>query len=94
MRSPGIRKGRECVIPDVSRTFHFGAKGLNINPYMQKLYFTERAFNTKTNVTFITNLLYASNYEKEITRLIRYACAVSVLEDFFYATCSVCSSSA
>ena len=83
MRSPGIRKERECVVPDVSRTFHFGAKGLNINPYMHKLYFTERAFNTKTNVTFNTNMLYASSYEKEITRLIRYACAVSVLEDIF-----------
>ena len=35
MRLDVIRKGRECIIPDVSRTYHFGASGLNMNPYFQ-----------------------------------------------------------
>ena len=35
LRLPEIRKGRECVIPDVSRTYHFGAKGINMNSYFQ-----------------------------------------------------------
>lgn len=26
---------RECVIPDISRTYHFGSTGLNMNPYFQ-----------------------------------------------------------
>ena len=30
MRMDFNKKGRECIIPDISRTFHFGAKGLNI----------------------------------------------------------------
>ena len=31
MRLPEIRRGRECLIPDVSRTYHFGSSGLNMN---------------------------------------------------------------
>nr|XP_033772480.1 protein O-linked-mannose beta-1,2-N-acetylglucosaminyltransferase 1 isoform X3 [Geotrypetes seraphini] len=33
MRSPEQRKGRECIIPDVSRSYHFGIVGLNMNGY-------------------------------------------------------------
>ena len=35
MRLPDIRQGRECVVPDVSRTYHFGSSGLNIHSYFQ-----------------------------------------------------------
>ena len=71
MRTQEIRKGRECIIPDVSRTFHFGSKGHNINPSMQEAYFTKRAINYKTNLKFNVGLLDAINYEKEVERLIR-----------------------
>jgi hypothetical protein len=30
MRLEDIRKGRECVVPDVSRTYHFGSSGVNV----------------------------------------------------------------
>jgi hypothetical protein len=30
-REPANTRGRECIIPDVSRTFHFGRRGLNVN---------------------------------------------------------------
>lgn len=33
MRMPEQRKGRECIIPDVSRSYHFGIVGLNMNGY-------------------------------------------------------------
>lgn len=33
MRMPEQRRGRECVIPDVSRSYHFGIVGLNMNGY-------------------------------------------------------------
>lgn len=33
MRMPEQRKGRECIIPDVSRSYHFGIIGLNMNGY-------------------------------------------------------------
>ena len=51
MRLDGIRKGRECVIPDISRTFHFGASGLNMNPYFHEHYFKEHVINSVPNVT-------------------------------------------
>ena len=50
MRHPVIRKERECIIPDISRTYHFGSKGLNINPYFQELYFQKHSLMTKPNV--------------------------------------------
>lgn len=50
MRMPEIRRGRECVIPDLSRTYHFGASGLNMNSYFQDIYFKRRAFNTQPSV--------------------------------------------
>jgi beta-1,2-N-acetylglucosaminyltransferase len=46
MRLPDIRRQRECVVPDVSRTYHFGSSGLNMNSYFQDIYFKKHAFNT------------------------------------------------
>ena len=39
----GCLQDRECIIPDVSRTYHFGATGVNINNYFQDLYFKKHA---------------------------------------------------
>jgi len=50
MRLPEVRKGRECVIPDISRTYHFGASGLNMNSYFQDVYFKKHSFNTLPHV--------------------------------------------
>jgi beta-1,2-N-acetylglucosaminyltransferase len=50
MRLPDVRRGRECLVPDVSRTYHFGASGLNMNSYFQDIYFKKRAFNTAPSV--------------------------------------------
>jgi len=51
MRHPGIRKGRECVIPDVSRTFHFGKTGVNMNNNFYDMYFASKSFNKDRDVT-------------------------------------------
>ncbi len=50
MRTPAVRKGRECIIPDVSRTFHFGLSGLNMNPYFHDKYFKKHSLLTVPNV--------------------------------------------
>lgn len=50
MRTNQMRKDRECIIPDVSRTYHFGSKGLNMNPYFQELYFKNKSVVTQPNV--------------------------------------------
>ena len=43
MRQPAQRRGRQCLIPDISRSFHFGEDGLNVNSKMQGLYFRNHA---------------------------------------------------
>ena len=40
----------ECLIPDVSRTYHFGSSGLNMNTYFHDIYFKKRSFNTLRDV--------------------------------------------
>lgn len=47
LRGPEVRKGRECVIPDVSRTYHFGSGGIHVNSYYQALYYGKHSFNTQ-----------------------------------------------
>lgn len=69
MRLPEIRLNRECVVPDISRTYHFGSKGLNIHPYFQEVYFKKHALNTETNVQFQGEKTRKDNYEKEIKSL-------------------------
>ncbi|KAM7436464.1 hypothetical protein ABFA07_013729 [Porites harrisoni] len=73
MRDNEMRKNRECIIPDVSRTYHFGATGLNMNPFMQHHYFTKHALNDKRNVKLNVDIMYKDSYEKELGRLIREA---------------------
>ena len=63
--------GRECIIPDISRTYHFGAKGLNMNPYFQASYFNKHRLNDKQNVRFDVAKVYKDAYEKEMHRLIK-----------------------
>ena len=70
MRTAGQRKGRECIIPDISRTYHFGAKGLNVGPAMNDAYFKRHAFNTQPNVKMNPEVMYKDKYEREIHRLI------------------------
>ena len=50
MRLPSVRKDRECIVPDVSRTYHFGTKGTNMNAYFQELYFKKHSLNTLPHV--------------------------------------------
>ena len=50
MRLGDVRRGRECIIPDVSRTFHFGSSGLNMNSYFHDVYFSKHSFNTEAEV--------------------------------------------
>nr|XP_027198225.1 protein O-linked-mannose beta-1,2-N-acetylglucosaminyltransferase 1-like [Dermatophagoides pteronyssinus] len=74
MRLSDIRRGRECIVPDVSRTYHFGSSGLNMNSYFQDMYFKKHAFNTNPSVLLKNvDLLKRENYERLINRLIRMA---------------------
>ncbi|PKU41496.1 protein o-linked-mannose beta- -n-acetylglucosaminyltransferase 1 [Limosa lapponica baueri] len=71
MRMPEQRKGRECIIPDISRSYHFGIVGLNMNGYFHEAYFKKHKFNTVPNVQ-LKNVesLRKDAYETEIHRLL------------------------
>jgi len=75
IRTAAIRKGRECVIPELSRTFHFGSSGTNINSYFQRQYFSKHAFNLLSNSSgssFGQQLehLQENNYEQLIDKIL------------------------
>ncbi|MBN3302274.1 PMGT1 acetylglucosaminyltransferase, partial [Amia calva] len=71
MRMPEQRKGRECIIPDISRSYHFGIIGLNMNGYFHEVYFKKHKINTVPNVQ-LKNVdgLKKDAYEAEIQRLL------------------------
>ena len=59
------------MIPDISRTFHFGQSGLNMNPYFHDIYFKNHAINTDPNVRLENvNQLISVHYEELIHNLI------------------------
>ncbi|XP_045133320.1 protein O-linked-mannose beta-1,2-N-acetylglucosaminyltransferase 1-like [Portunus trituberculatus] len=51
MRLPEVQQGRECLVPEVSRTFHFGAKGAHLTDYFQANFYAHTSFNTLNHVT-------------------------------------------
>ncbi|XP_056131766.1 protein O-linked-mannose beta-1,2-N-acetylglucosaminyltransferase 1 [Lampris incognitus] len=74
MRMPEQRKGRECIIPDVSRSYHFGIIGLNMNGYFHEVYFKKHKFNTVPNVQLKNvDSLKDDAYEVEIQNLLKDA---------------------
>ncbi|KAF8795092.1 Protein O-linked-mannose like protein [Argiope bruennichi] len=74
MRLPDVRKGRECIVPDVSRTYHFGSSGLNMNSFFQDIYFKKHAFNTQPHVELKDlDSVKKDNYEEVIHDLLRKA---------------------
>lgn len=50
MRMNSVRKDRECVVPDISRTFHFGSRGINMNSYFHEVYFKKHTLNSVRNI--------------------------------------------
>ena len=77
MRLPSVRKGRECLYPDVSRTYHFGASGLNMNPYFQELYFKKHSLNTLPHIVLNDlDKLESAVYETRVKALLSNAVPV------------------
>ncbi|XP_047230715.1 protein O-linked-mannose beta-1,2-N-acetylglucosaminyltransferase 1 [Girardinichthys multiradiatus] len=74
MRMPEQRRSRECIIPDVSRSYHFGIIGLNMNGYFHEVYFKKHKFNTIPNVQLRNvDSLRKDSYEAEVQKLLREA---------------------
>ncbi|XP_066918006.1 protein O-linked-mannose beta-1,2-N-acetylglucosaminyltransferase 1-like [Clytia hemisphaerica] len=73
MRMNVNRKDRECIVPDVPRTFHFGSKGLNVNPYFQSIHFNNRRLNNQSGIKFDVSKVTKDGYEEEVNRRIKQA---------------------
>ncbi|XP_065904612.1 protein O-linked-mannose beta-1,2-N-acetylglucosaminyltransferase 1-like [Dysidea avara] len=74
MRIDEIRKERECIIPDVSRTYHFGNSGTNVNPYFQEAYFKKHKLNKQPMVELKDlERMTHDGYEEIIHELIKKA---------------------
>ncbi|KAK2161829.1 hypothetical protein NP493_1555g00009 [Ridgeia piscesae] len=74
MRLPSVRKDRECIVPDVSRTYHFGSKGINMNTYFQELYFKKHSLNTAPHVRLkYIDSLKKQAYEELVNKLVETA---------------------
>ncbi|XP_063861843.1 protein O-linked-mannose beta-1,2-N-acetylglucosaminyltransferase 1-like isoform X2 [Scylla paramamosain] len=71
MRLPEVQQGRECLVPEVSRTFHFGAKGAHLTDYFQANFYVHTSFNTLSHVT-LANLdkLSPAAYEQHLKELL------------------------
>lgn len=72
LRLSSVRKGRECIIPDVSRTYHFGSSGLNMNSFFHERYFKNHAFNRISFVNLSHSLIHMKRdpYEQLMKQLI------------------------
>lgn len=71
--------GRDCLIPDVSRTYHFGEVGLNVNEKMQTLYFRHHALHKSSLPVKFKSLesLIKTNYDTSL----KYAISMSKFID-------------
>lgn len=82
MRLDVIRKNRECIIPDISRTYHFGSSGLNMNPYFQDHYFSKHPLNTNSDVQLrAVESMRKEEYELTIHSLFRQASVLDHSKD-------------
>jgi beta-1,2-N-acetylglucosaminyltransferase len=70
MRMNEQRKGRECIVPDISRTFHFGAHGVNMNDYFQDLYFKKHLLSTVPFAKLEVEPMETSRYEQHLHGLL------------------------
>ena len=72
MRKVDVRKGRECLVPDVSRTYHFGRKGFHMTDNFFEKYFEHRKLNTNLTIEYQpSNQMLANNYEQHMHELLK-----------------------
>ena len=91
-------KGRDCIVPEISRTYHFGAKGVNMNEFFHERFFAKKPLNKVSGIKFNIERLQKLSYDKEIHELIRYTDMIiminlsvndiKVLKTFRFSFCS------
>ncbi|XP_065845188.1 protein O-linked-mannose beta-1,2-N-acetylglucosaminyltransferase 1-like [Oscarella lobularis] len=71
LREAAQTKERDSIFPDVSRVYHIGRNGLNVNGYYFDQYFKNRAMNKDQTPVFVDiNQLLLPNYEAELEKIL------------------------
>jgi len=74
LRTERTRDSRSCIIPDVSRTFHFGRIGKNMNEDWQEQYFARHKLHKSDGLKLLNfqpiNRLERNRYNEMLERLI------------------------
>ena len=83
-------KGRECLFPEVSRTFHNGARGTFMNPMLHSQFFAKIAYSTDPAITWprsewepLKTALSKEAYERRLREALRRATPLSDLTELF-----------
>ncbi|CAL4105022.1 unnamed protein product, partial [Meganyctiphanes norvegica] len=74
-----IRGNRECIVPEVSRSHHFGNAGSHVSQFDDRMYFSIKNHNLDPNATVQgLDILYADVYEREIQTMLKQAHFINV----------------
>lgn len=74
LRDASVRGGRDCIMPDVPRTFHAGKVGANMNPSFFDAYFAQHALNNDSKAVLAgVKDMRPDAYNKLITQLLSQA---------------------
>ncbi|XP_043235710.1 protein O-linked-mannose beta-1,2-N-acetylglucosaminyltransferase 1-like [Amphibalanus amphitrite] len=70
-RTEDVALYRECVVPDVSRTYHFAYLGGHVYSYLQYQYYSDKSLNTLPDVELhdVASMTYP-NYRRSIYKLL------------------------
>ncbi|KAF2367929.1 Glycosyl transferase family 13 [Trinorchestia longiramus] len=75
--SPHVRAERECVIPAVSRTFHYGLTGAHVNGVLTQAHFAGHLMSaSEVPVTLRTERLLQIEYEQDLYDLLQHPSTV------------------
>ncbi|XP_066965702.1 protein O-linked-mannose beta-1,2-N-acetylglucosaminyltransferase 1-like [Macrobrachium rosenbergii] len=70
-RSTEIRAGRECVVPDVSRTFHYSSSGAHIQNILTQAHFAGHAVTSSSDIRLHNvDRMVQEKYEEELYALL------------------------
>lgn len=71
------RLGRECVIPDISRTYHFGISGRHMTGTFHTMYYLDHALNNQSHVKLHdVDMIVKDRYEDHIKEMMKKAIAL------------------
>ncbi|KAK7084480.1 hypothetical protein SK128_013496 [Halocaridina rubra] len=85
MGSGLVRKGREIIIPEISRTSHDGIDGAHLSGFLMKRRYSNKPLSTDPNVVLNLTTAHISVTEAENKDLLDRAIPLNVTDPYNYA---------